>query len=104
VFRDRRVDLHRHALVAQQADAAQAPRRANRHVAEPIVGVGNAPSRLIATREMPASATFAAMRSSINVPLVASAMRKPLRTPYSAMSKMSGPVERLAARQHHDRL
>ncbi len=82
VLRDRRVDLNRHAFRMQRLQRTQRePMRAG-HAAESIVGVAaTAPSRLIATREMPVSAILAARRSVTSVPLVASAIRKPVSTP-----------------------
>jgi hypothetical protein len=62
-----------------------------RHAAEAIVRVRiGAVEALIATREKPASAIFAATWRFTSVPLVASAIRNPLSTPYAARSKRSG--------------
>ena len=65
VLGDRRVDLDRHAFVAQVAATRGAPARAIRACPRKRRGSsGSAPSRLIATREKPVSAIFAATARS----------------------------------------
>ena len=63
-------------------DAADGQRVRTGQVPEGVVRRRHcAPSRLIATREKPVSAIFAATRSVTSVPLVASAIRNPVSTP-----------------------